>query len=104
MLLSPSNRKDCAAMPSNTENLVRNESMKNKGDLSDSNKGDTADLKMVHSKKKIDYSMSYWLLMICLLLIIVASAVFVFFTKGLGNKRQVFNIFNLLQYDICLTG
>ena len=99
MLLSPSNRKDCAAMPSNTESLVRNESMKNKGDLSDSNKGDTADLKMVHSKKKIDYSLSYWLLMICLLLIIVGSTVFIFFTKGSGNKRPIYYISILLVYN-----
>jgi len=73
-------------MPTNTESLVRTESMKYEGDLSNSNKGDTADLKMVFSKKKIDYSLSYWLLMICLLLIIVGSAVFIFFTKHSGTK------------------
>ena len=87
MSLSHSNSKDYASMPSNTENLVRSESMKNKSDLSESNQGNTSDLKMVFSKKKIDYSLSYWPLMICFLLIIIGFAVFVFFTMGSGNKR-----------------
>ena len=89
MSLSHSNSKDYASMPSNTENLVRSESMKNKSDLSESNQGNTSDLKMVFSKKKIDHSMSYWLFMICFLLIIVGSAVFIFFTKDSGNKAPL---------------
>ena len=89
MSLSHSNLKDYASMPSNTENLLRSETMKNKSDLSESNQGNTADLKIVFSKKKIDYSLSYWLLMICLLLIIIGSAVFIFFTKDSGNNTSV---------------
>jgi len=82
MLFSQSNYKDYTSMPSNTENLVRSESMKNEGDLSNLNKCDTADLKTVVSKKKMDYSRSYWLLMVCFLLILIGSTVFVFYTQG----------------------
>ena len=86
MLLSHSNRKDHASIPSNTESLLRSDSIKDKPDFSESNQGNIADLKTLVSKKKINYSLSYWLLMICLLLMIIGSAVFIFFTKGLGNK------------------
>ena len=99
MLSSHSNRNDHASMLSDTESLVQSESLKNKNDLSESNQGNTADLKMVSSKKKIDYSLYYWLLMICFLLIIVGSAVFIFFTKGSGNKTQVCYSFILPEYD-----
>ena len=99
MLLSHSNRNDHASMPSNTESLLGSDSMKNKSDLSESNQGNTEDLKMVSSKKKIDYSLYYWLLMICFLLIIVGSAVFIFFTKGSGKKAPVYYISILLEYD-----
>jgi len=97
MFLINSDRKYCASTPSNAENLGRSESLKDKGDLSNSSEGDTADSEMVFSKKKIDYSLSYWLLMICLLLIIVGSTVFIFFTKGSGNKRPIYYISILLE-------
>ena len=101
MLLSHSNRNDHASMLFDTESLVQSESLKNKNDLSESNQGNTADLKMVSSKKKIDFSHFYWLLMICFLLIIVGSAVFIFFTKDSGNKTTVYCSFILLEYDTC---
>ena len=89
MLLSHSNRKDHASIPSNTESLLRSDSIKDKPDFSESNQGNTSDLKMVFSKKKIDYLLLYWLLMICFLLIIIGFAVFVFFTMGSGNIRPL---------------
>ena len=89
MLLSHSNRNDHASMPANTESVAGRDSMKNKSDLSKLNQDNTADLNMVFSKKKVDCFLYYWILMICFLLIIVGSAVFIFFTKGSGNNTSV---------------
>ena len=89
MRIGHSNRKDNASVSSNTGNHVQSESLKNEGDLSELDQGNTADLKMVFSKKKIDYSLTYWLLVICFFLILFGSAVLIFFTKSSGNKRSL---------------
>ena len=99
MLLSHSKRKDHASMPSNTESLLPSESMKDKSDFSESSQGNIASLKTVVSKKKMNYSLCYWLLMICFLLVIVGSAVFIFYSKGSGNKAANCYRFILLEYD-----
>ena len=92
MLLSHSNRKDDASTSSNIGIPVRRESLENETDSLELDQGNTADLKMVVSKKKIGYSLSYGLLMICLLLIIIGSAVFIFYTKDPGNKTSLLHI------------
>ena len=99
MLLSNSNRNNHASMTSSTESLVGSDGMKNKSDFSDLDQGNTADLKMVFEKKKIDYLLYYWLLMIGFLLILVGSAVFIFFTQGSGNKAPVCYSFFQLEHD-----
>ena len=87
MLLSHSHRKDYAPTSLNTGSHIRSESMKNKSDLTELDPGSTADLKMVISTKKIDHSLFYWMIIICFLMMLFGSGVFIFFTKGSGNKR-----------------
>ena len=99
MLLSHSNHKDHASIPSNTESLLRSDSIKDKPDFSESNQSNIASLKTMVSKKKINYSLCYWLLMICFLLVIVGSAVFIFYSKGSGNKAPICYGFILQEYD-----
>ena len=93
MLLSHSNSKDEASTSSNFGIPFRRESLENETNLLELDQGNTADLKMVVSKKKIDYSLSCWLLMTCLLLIIIGSAVSIFYTKGSGNKISLHRIY-----------
>ena len=92
MLLSHSNRKDDASTSSNIGIPVRRESLENETNSLELDQGNTAPMKMVVSKKKIVYLLSCGLLMICLLFIIIGSAVFIFCTKGSGNKTSLLHI------------
>ena len=100
MLLNHSNRNDHSSICSNSGNHVRSESLKNKGDFSESHQRIDVDLKMTFLKKKFEHSLCYWLTAICVLLLLFGSAVFIFFTKISGNKMPLRYILILVQYDI----
>jgi len=60
---------------------IKSEGLKSKSDLLEIDQGNTADLKMVVTKKKTEYSLFCSLLVICPLLILIGSTVFIFFHR-----------------------
>ena len=69
---------------------IQNEGLKSNSDLLEIDQGNTADLKMVVTKKKTEYSLFCSLLVICPLLILIGSTVFIFFHRlHSGNNTSL---------------